>query len=144
MWNKNAEETLMLDTRQQYPTSIMSCVVLWFGLCDRGCIVAIAVRTNGRNIANLSAQKPNLCPSESKSFSSLQLRTICCVSYSNLLRIHGAPIFPHRHKVSIHTMKRNSVYLCVCFNSSETARDTNIKLGTIDHHPVVSVIRVSS
>ena len=32
--------------------------------------------------------------------------------------------------------------LCVCFNSSETAIDTIIKLDTIDHHPVVSVIRV--
>ena len=29
--------------------------------------------------------------------------------------------------------------LCVCFNSSETAIGTTIKLGTIDHHPVVSV-----
>ena len=32
--------------------------------------------------------------------------------------------------------------MCVCFNSSETAIGTNIKLGTIDHHPVVSVIKV--
>ena len=31
---------------------------------------------------------------------------------------------------------------CVCFNSSETALGTSIKLGTIDHHSMVSVIRV--
>ena len=31
--------------------------------------------------------------------------------------------------------------MCVCFNSSETATSTSIKLGTIDHHPVVSVTR---
>ena len=30
--------------------------------------------------------------------------------------------------------------LCVCFNSSETAKGTRIKLGMIDHYPVVSVI----
>ena len=35
-----------------------------------------------------------------------------------------------------------SVGLCVCLNSSETATGTSIKLGAIDHHPAVSVIRV--
>ena len=36
----------------------------------------------------------------------------------------------------------NSVYLCVrLFNSSETARGTSIKLGAINYHPVVSVMR---
>ena len=34
-----------------------------------------------------------------------------------------------------------SVYLSVCFNSSETTRGTSIKLGTNDHHYVVSVIK---
>ena len=32
--------------------------------------------------------------------------------------------------------------LCVCFNSSETAEGTNIKLATIDHHFVVSVTTI--
>ena len=32
-------------------------------------------------------------------------------------------------------------YLCVCFNFSETARDTSIKLGTIDPLPMVNVIQ---
>ena len=32
-----------------------------------------------------------------------------------------------------------TVCVSVCFNSSETAGGTSIKLGTIDHHPVVSV-----
>ena len=32
--------------------------------------------------------------------------------------------------------------LWTCFNSSETAIGTSIKLGMIDHHPEVSVIRV--
>ena len=31
--------------------------------------------------------------------------------------------------------------MCVCFNSSETAIGTSIRLGTIDDHPVVSVIK---
>ena len=34
-----------------------------------------------------------------------------------------------------------SVYVCVCFNSFKTAKSTVIKLGTIDHHLVVSVVR---
>ena len=34
-----------------------------------------------------------------------------------------------------------SVCLSVCFNSSETAIVTSIKLGTIDHHGVISVIK---
>ena len=34
------------------------------------------------------------------------------------------------------------VCLCVCFNFYETALGTSITLGTIDHHSVVSVIRV--
>ena len=33
------------------------------------------------------------------------------------------------------------VCLSVCFNSSKTVKGTSIKLGTIDHRPVVSVIR---
>ena len=32
--------------------------------------------------------------------------------------------------------------LSVCFNFSETSWDTSFKLATIDHHPVLSVIRV--
>ena len=40
-------------------------------------------------------------------------------------------------------MKRNSVCVSVsCFNCSETDKGTSIKLDTIDHHSVVSVIRV--
>ena len=35
---------------------------------------------------------------------------------------------------------RVSVCLSVCSNYSVTDRGTNIKLGTIDHHPVLSVI----
>ena len=31
--------------------------------------------------------------------------------------------------------------LCVCLNTSETARRTNIKLCTTDHHPKMSVIK---
>ena len=34
-----------------------------------------------------------------------------------------------------------SVCLCVCFSSSETSTGTSIKLSTIDHHLVASVIR---
>ena len=37
------------------------------------------------------------------------------------------------------------VQFCLCvslFNSSETAGGRSTKLGTINHHPVVSVIRV--
>ena len=52
-------------------------------------------------------------------------------------------------KQFIQYIKRNSVclsvclsvYVSVCFNSFETTRGTTIKLGTIDHHPVVSVIK---
>ena len=43
---------------------------------------------------------------------------------------------------SIRYIKRNSVWLCICFYSSETAISSSIKLGTVDHQPVVSVIRV--
>ena len=59
----------------------------------------------------------------------------------------GIPI-----QIFIYATKSNSVYVClsvflcvclsVCLNSSETDRGTNIKLGTIDHHPVLSVISV--
>ena len=35
-----------------------------------------------------------------------------------------------------------SAILSVCFNSFETVRGASIKLDAIDHHPVVSVIRV--
>ena len=31
--------------------------------------------------------------------------------------------------------------MCVCFNSSETAKGASIKYATIDHHSVVSAIR---
>ena len=41
----------------------------------------------------------------------------------------------------VYTIKRNSVCVSVCFSSSETAKGTSIKLGTIDHFPVVSVTR---
>ena len=34
------------------------------------------------------------------------------------------------------------VCLSVCFNFSGTAIGTSIKLSTIDHHPMVSAIRV--
>ena len=35
-----------------------------------------------------------------------------------------------------------SVCVFVCFNSSETAIGTTIKLGTINHHPVMGVTRL--
>ena len=41
--------------------------------------------------------------------------------------------------VQIYTLKRNSVCLCA---SSKTTRATGIKLGTINHHSLVSIIRV--
>ena len=60
-------------------------------------------------------------------------------------------VSPHsmnaKRKISqnIYTIKRKSIGLyvsgTVCFNSSETARGASIKLGTIDHHLEMSVIK---
>ena len=64
-------------------------------------------------------------------------------AYVTIYNYFRACVFFNSLRFSIKfNIKRSSVCLFVCFNSSETAPRTSIKLDTIDHHPVVSVIRV--
>ena len=42
---------------------------------------------------------------------------------------------------SYQKIKRDSLCVFVCLNSFETARRTDIKLGTIDHHQELSLLR---
>ena len=56
-----------------------------------------------------------------------------CCTLSELFEIHKI--------LQIYAIKCNSSCLCECFNFFKTTRHTNIKLGMINHLPLVSVIR---
>ena len=72
-----------------------------------------------------------------------------CFPYADMLHVVVFMFILYSKVKNIPSLRKNQhlIYIAqfgqsVCFNPSETAGGTSNKLSTIDHHPVVSVVRV--